>query len=497
MGQGEQSEATGLRSVTSISSKIAVWVATLDGRALPETALAKLRLAVLDTLAAMLSGVHEPVTGYVMSTLVTTTVEGPATVVGHRNRASVVEAALANGTMAHACDYDDTSWTVWGHPSAPALPAILATAERRGCSGLDVLTALAAAIEVQKAFGLAFQPHHYAVGWAPAATLGVFGAAAGAAKVLGLYPQQVQMALGIAASRSAALQINAGTTTKPLQVGFAARDGLETALLAAAGASSNPYALDGTRGFFDVYGPGHGPVTHIAENLGHPFEVIDPGLSPKLYPSCSETHAAIDAILEIRGEHALAPEAVRRIRCGLTAVAVNNLPYTKPETPPQCRFSADYCVATALVKGRLGIAEFESEAIDDGRVRDLMSRIEVYVHPDLVSDEPLTYSSPAVVTVETVEGQTYEKRIDAMRGHPENPIDSAEIKAKFLDCGSRVLDDGRLRRAIAMIAELDVLPDIGRLMRELVPADQGQDRGRHHRRRALGGRGAEPPATDI
>lgn len=446
-------------------------MAALDGGTLSAKAVDKLRLAVLDTLAAMLSGVHEEVSRCVLTTVVAATGDGPATVIGHRQRADVVGAALVNGTMAHACDYDDTSWTAWGHPSAPALPALLAAAERRGRSGLDVLTALCAAIEVQKAIGLVCQPHHYVMGWAPAATLGVFGAAGGAAKVLGLGQEQVQMALGIAASRAAALRLNLGTMTKPLHVGFAARDGLEAALLAQAGVTSNPRALDGENGFFDVYGPGHGPLDGVVEVLGNPFEVVDPGLSPKLYPACSETHAAVDAILELRAEHELVADAVKRIRCGLTPVAVGNLPYGEPETAHQCRFSAQYCVATALVTGRLGIAEFESECIGDARVRDVIARTEVYVHPDLVSDEPVTFSSPAIVTVETADGRTYEKRIRAMRGHPENPVEAADIETKFLDCGSRVLDDARLDRAVGMIGELETLSDIGRLLRELVPAD--------------------------
>ena len=121
--------------------------------------------------------------------------------------------------------------------------------------------------------------------------------------------------------------------------------------------------------------------------------------------------------------------------------------------------------------GRLGIAEFESECIGDARVRDVIARTEVYVHPDLVSDAPVTFSSPAIVTVETADGRTYEKRIRAMRGHPENPVEAADIETKFLDCGSRVLDDARLDRAVGMIGELETLSDIGRLLRELVPAD--------------------------
>ena len=129
----------------------------------------KLRLAVLDTLAAILSGVHEEITRHVVGTLVDGSGGGEATVIGHRLRTGLGPAALANGIMGHACDYDDNSWTLWGHPTAPALPAVLAAAERRRLSGLDVLTALAAALEVEKALGIGCQPLHYSIGWHPTA----------------------------------------------------------------------------------------------------------------------------------------------------------------------------------------------------------------------------------------------------------------------------------------------------------------------------------------
>ena len=434
------------------------------------TSWKKLRHAALDTLAVILSGVQEDVTRHVVGTLVNGSETGEATVVGHRLRASLSGAALANGTMGHACDYDDNSWTMWGHPTAPVLPAVLAAAERRGLSGLDVLTALAAGLEVEKALGVGCQPLHYSIGFHSTATLGVFGATAGAAKALGLDHERVQMALGIAASRSAALRLNAGTMTKPIHVGFATRDGLEAALLAEAGVTSNPRALDGENGFFDAYAPGHGPVDGIAETLGSPYEVVDPGLSPKLYPSCSETHAAVDAILELRAEHGLEPDAVKRIRCGLTPFAVANLPHGNPETPLQCKFSAHYCTATALVKGRLGMAEFDPEAIFDARVRAVMQRFETFVHPELTGEAGITFSTPAFLEVETTDGRTLEKRVIEMRGHPANPVTAAVLEAKFVECGDRVLDDAQVRRALDMVRNLENLDDIRTLLRELVPA---------------------------
>jgi 2-methylcitrate dehydratase PrpD len=155
--------------------------------------------------------------------------------------------------------------------------------------------------------------------------------------MLGLDSQRVCMALGISASRAAGLRGNSGTMTKPLHVGFAARDGVEAALFAQAGVTASPNVIAGALGFFDVCAPDHGELSWITDRLGNPYEVIEPGLSPKLYPSCSETHAATDAILAMRAEGLRASD-VRKIRCGMTPAAHANLVYHDPTTPLQAKF---------------------------------------------------------------------------------------------------------------------------------------------------------------
>ena len=268
----------------NLQARVADWIYALDTRMLSPKVVEKLKLATLDTLAAILSGVNEAVTQKIMPFATVPADRAEASILGFTVRADLRSAALANGTMAHACDYDDSSWTMWGHPTAPVLPAVLAIAEYQNKSGLDFLVGLAAGIEIEKTLGLGCQPEHYDRGYHPTGSLGVFGAAAGAAKMLGLDSQGTCMALGISASRAAGLRGNSGTMTKPLHVGFAARDGVEAALFAQAGVTASPNVIAGALGFFDVCAPDHGELNWITERLGNPFEVIEPGLSPKLYP---------------------------------------------------------------------------------------------------------------------------------------------------------------------------------------------------------------------
>lgn len=451
---------------THLSSRIAQWIAGLRYEGLPGPAVERLKLAALDTLAAILSGVPEAVSQKAIA-LATDGQKGPASILGHRQKTTIPGAAFANGTMAHACDYDDSSWTMWGHPTAPVLPAVLAVVDAHDLSGRDFLVALAVGLEVEKTLGIGCQPEHYLTGWHATASLGVFGAAAGAAKALGLDHEALQMTLGIAVSRAAALRINSGTMTKPLHVGFAARDGAEAALLAQKGATANPRALEGPQGFFDCYSPKHGSVDAIAETLGNPFEVVDPGLSPKLYPCCSETHSAVDAILELRARHGLTPDIVKRIRVGITPAARGNLVYSNPRTPLEAKFSQEYTAAAALVHGRLGMREFDADVVADARVRELIERIEVSVWPELSGQDSVTFSSPAIVRIELTDGRTVEKHVREMRGHPKNPLQPADIEAKFIECGDRALPKAKVRSAMRKIKSLEKVEKVRDLIRDL------------------------------
>jgi 2-methylcitrate dehydratase PrpD len=228
--------------------------------------------------------------------------------------------------------------------------------------------------------------------------------------------------------------------------------------------------VSGALGFFNVCAPDHGDIDWITDRLGNPFDVIEPGLSPKLYPSCSETHSAVDAILELRAE-GLTPAAVRRIRVGITPAARENLVYSNPSTPLEAKFSQEYCLAAPLVRGKLGLAEFDIAVLQDPIIREMISRIEVAVHPDLSGPDTVSFSSPAIIEVETHDGRTLRKHVREMKGHPKNPLAASDIEAKFVECGVRVLPKEGVRRALKKIQNLDQLSSLQDLMIELCSPD--------------------------
>lgn len=453
--------------MTQLGREIAAFAAGLNAATLPERVLEALRVAATDGLAAMLSGVPETITQRMVAYATSDGHRGEAAIVGFPARASLAGAALADGTMGHACDFDDSSWSMWGHATAPVLGAILPIAEHRAMSGRDVLAALAVGLEVEKVLGLCVNPKHYSAGWHPTGTLGVFGAAAAAARCLGLDRDGIQTAVGIAASMSSALRVNSGTMTKALHVGFASRNGVEAALFASVGVTANAQALEGPRGFLATYGLGAEVDRGLTQRLGNPFEVVEPGLSPKLYPCCSDLHAAIDAVLDMRSENRLKPEDVKLIRCGVTPLGRINARYRSPETPLQAKFSMEYCLASALVRGRLGLPDFDPPAIAAAPVRTLMERIRVDVHPSLSGEDGVTFSAPAIVEIDLVDGRTLAKEVWKMRGHPKNPVPASVIEEKFIACAERVLEGAAVAAAAAILRDLHQADSVRPLIREL------------------------------
>ena len=454
---------------TDLEQGLGDFVAGLDHAVLTEEVLVALKRAVLDCLAVIVGGSGEEVARKVVGLVTREAPDGPASVVGSRRRTSLAGAALANGTMGHALDYDDVSWTMFAHATAPVLPAVLAISEWKGHGGRDLLLAFLAGLEVEMKLGAAAAPVHYEAGWHSTGTLGTFGAAAGAAKALGLDATGVQTALGIAASRASGLRENFGTMTKPLHVGFAARDGLEAALLASLGVTSGGAAIAGSFGFLDVLAPGHGGVDGLLERLGNPFDMVEPGLAYKLYPSCGDTHAGVDAVLSLRGEHGLDPEHIVRVKCGITPLAATNLVHSDPKTPLAAKFSMEYCLAAALVRGRLGLQEFLPDAVVDPAIRSLLERVEVRAHPRLSSPDEVSICTPAIVEIETADGRVLEKGVWTMRGHPENPLSAMELGDKFRACAEGVLAPAAAERAIDLIDRLETVATLSDLVDALTP----------------------------
>ena len=451
----------------SVIEHLAAYAGGESFRALPQAVVGAARRAILDTLAVTLAGSQETTAVRVRELIAHRGVSTEATIVGTPNRGTVEDAALVNGTAAHALDYDDLNASLSGHPSVPVLSAALALAEREHVSGQALLAAFVVGVEIEAKLGRALNPAHYESGWHATSALGIFGAAAAAARLLGLSTERMAHALAIAASMASGIKANFGTDCKPLHVGHAARCGIEAALLARAGFTGNPRALEHVNGFASTYGGGGKAAWELTTSgLGAPHELMEPGIGVKRFPCCASTHQALDATLELIDMHRIEPGAVAGVECAVHYLAPHQLIYDRAETGLQGKFSMPYCVAVALADRTVGFAQFADERVGRPDVQALMPRIRMVVHPEQTTRDclPRRFSE---VTMTLTDGRRLTRRVHQAKGQPTNPLTDAELYTKFQDCASRALPADRVERLWASVQALADLPDVGTVCRQL------------------------------
>jgi 2-methylcitrate dehydratase PrpD len=455
------------------SAVLGEFACSLTFREVGRDVIDAVKLATVDCVAAILSSRHESVSHAVV-TRARRTGPGDATVLGWDDVRVVPEtAALVNGTMAHATDYDDVSFSMWGHATAPVLPAVLAASEHADLSGPDFLVALLAGLEVEMKLGAAVAPGHYLAGWHATSSIGVFGAAAGAARALSTDSEVVTAALGMAASRAAGLRVNFGSMTKPLHVGFAARDGTEVAFLASAGVTSRPGAIEDPFGFLHVMAGGAHNLEAMLGILGKPFAIVDPGLSFKLYPSCSDTHVAVDTLLSLMRKQSLDTLDIAAVRVGVTKSVADNLIYHQPETGLEGKFSMEYCLARALQRGTLELNDFTDTAVRDASTRALIHRIEMYVDPAI---DERSFCSPATIEITTNRSQAFTETGTTARGHAGRPLEISDLRRKFARCAEGTLSPHETEAAFESLMAIETATSIRDIARALTPATTHQQK---------------------
>jgi 2-methylcitrate dehydratase PrpD len=443
------------------TEKLAKFVVGTDFDSLPGEAIERAKSSILDCLGVMVAGSTEPVGKLITEFVRTMGGSSRSSVIAGGFKTSAPNAALANGTMGHALDYDDDSDTTNGHPTVAILPAVLALGEDRA-SGRDVLESYILGHEVGARLGSVLIPPHYEKGWHSTSTLGAIAAAAASAKILKLGVEQTRMAFGIAASEASGLRSNFGTMVKPLHAGSAAHKGVVTALLAESGFEADRDIFESPFGFINVYeGRGDVDLEEVTADLGTSYDIVSPGINIKKYPCCYNTHASIDGLLQLVEKNDLLPQDIKKIRCGVNELSPGILIHPDPKTGLEAKFSLPYCLSVALSKGNVKIEDFADAKIRDDSIREHMKKIEMYVHPDLKGQDTLP---SAVVEIETKAGETYALRIDRPSGSGRFPLTWEKLVSKFRDCSSLVMNENDSDAVIASIQELDGFSNIQNLM---------------------------------
>jgi len=441
------------------TERIADFIVATGFEQIPREAVDFGRGAILDCLGVTLAGSQDP-SGKIVTEYVKELGGNPeAGVIGGGFKTSAPQAALANGTMAHALDYDDVAISWVGHPTAALLPAVLALGERGKLSGREVLEGYIIGFEGGAKLGAGIGPGHYAWGWHATVTLGTMGAAAAAAKMLRLDAPQTGMALGIATSLAGGTRQNFGTMTKPFHAGSAARNGVVAALLAKRGFTADEAILENPLGFCKLFsGGGDFDIAKATQGLGDPFDIVTPGVSMKPYPCCRFTHRCVDAILYLIKEYRPRAEDVERVACKTAEFVPQVVIHSRPRSGLEGKFSMQYCMAIALLDGEVGLRQFSDEKVLDPKAQELLKRVE-YVHPD-----GLTPLHPEVVTIKLKDGRELCHEVAIAKGDPGNPMGEEELAAKYRDCASFVLSPEDIQKSLDMVSHLEDLEDITELI---------------------------------
>ncbi len=287
-----------------------------------------------------------------------------------------LEDALIDAAAATAHDYDDTHLPTVIHATPPVAAAVLSIARKQKVSGAELLHAFVLGVETSCRMGNAVMPGHYERGWHITSTCGVFGATAAAAKLLRLDERRMASALGIAATQASGLVEVLGSMARVLNAGFAARNGLAAARLAAGGFEGPRAPIEGLRGFVNVFG-GNADLSQLTQRLGEHWEMKQVAYKP--YPSGVVLHALIDACLEHREKLRIA----QSIQVLLSPLAVERTDRPEPRNAIEARLSAQHAVAVALLHGEAGLAQFSDAAAVDGEVQAMRRRIGVAADPSL------------------------------------------------------------------------------------------------------------------
>src|ERR1700761_3974158 len=302
-----------------VTTTLSAFTAGIRLDALPPEVVNRARFLVLDLVGNIVRARHdaESTASFLATVRSLGLAAGNSGVFGDAARYSPVGAAFLNGALAHSLDFDDTHAAGSLHPGAPVIPAALAAGEMVGAPGAEVLAGIISGYEVTCRIALALPAgEHYDRGFHPTATCGAFGAAAAAARVVGLDAAGVESALGTVLSQCAgSLQflVN-GAWTKRFQVGWAACNGLMAATLVREGFKGPVEALEGRHGFLRAYAPDPRPERAV-QDLGAVFELMNTAVKP--YPSCRYGHAGIDAALALRAANDLKPGEINAVTLGL------------------------------------------------------------------------------------------------------------------------------------------------------------------------------------
>ncbi|MFC0112538.1 MmgE/PrpD family protein [Kibdelosporangium aridum] len=447
-------------------SRLAVWVSGLRFVDVPGEVVERTKSVIVDQLGVQVLGGRLPTVQPVLVVAERQAGTPEATITGSDVKSTVSRAAWANAILGRVCEYDDAHAKAW-HTSCVVVPAAVALAERQDASGRDVITAVAAGIQVMALLGAAADAEAGAAtgagltgrAWPGWRTLAAFGAAAAAGVILGLSSAEMVNAFAIAtggADVAAELDCGAGAITC-LHAGSAARCGLEAAMLARLGLTMPNAGLDsgtGAAGLFSV-----APSREVVDTVWHHWHVLDTIF--RFYPVVDAFHAPLEAVRHLRETHQITPGTIEKIRVGMADGAAQHcVSITRPTDPISAQSSLAFSIGLYLVTGRTTPSDyFDSARWTDPDILAIADLVEPYSMPNAHNDTNSGVTTKLDIAL--TDGSLRSHHQVGFRGHPSQPAIAAEIEAKFWENTIDTLTAERIDTLLTALRNLDQHDTVG------------------------------------
>ena len=427
---------------------------------IPEDVRHEAKRALINVIGCAIGGSPHPAVTAAIRALSPFSGERTASIVGRPERLDPLHASLMNGISSHVEDYDDTTPKNYSHTSSPVSSALLAYASANRVRGRDFVEAFILGFEAASRVGNVVYPAHYDVGWHMTGTIGVFGAAAGIGKLIGLNEQQMIWALGLAATQSAGLREMFGSMGKAFHPGRSAQNGYAAALLAQAGFTSGEHGIEGPRGFAHVLAATR-DLSKITTRLGVDFDLRENTYKP--FPCGIVNHPTIDGAIQIHDEHRPDPASIVAVRLRVAPLVLDLCNQQNITKGLQGKFSVYHGAAVGLVRGKGGLREYTDEAVNDPAIKRVRELTTATGDPSVTEDQ-------VHVEVELRDGRKFSKLVEQSLGNIHRPLTDKQLEEKFRDQAILVLPAPEVESVIQLCWKIDRLEDVGELVTATVPA---------------------------
>lgn len=416
--------------------------------------------SLLNWLGCALGGCNDAAVDTALAALREFSGPPQASVLGRRERLDILHAAVINGIGSNALDFDDTHLRSVIHPTVPVAAALASFVEHFPATGAQFLHAFILGVETECRIGNAVSPAHYDSGWHITSTCGVFGAAAACGKLLKLNEQQMTWALGIAATQAAGITAVHGSMSKCFNMGHAARNGILAALLAQKNFTSSERGIEAPRGFAHVLSPSC-DLNAITDGLGATWELTQNAYKP--YPCGIVAHAAIDACLDLRKQHAIAPDTIERVDMRVHPLVLMLMGNATPATGLQAKLSVHHCAAMAFIFGAVGVKEFTDACVHHPAAVALRARVTAL-------EDSTVGKEAAGVSVTLKNGTKHEVYVPYATGSLQRPMTDADLENKFRALAAWGSSTCNVHDVIKLIWSFDNINDAASLARTTVPS---------------------------